>query len=270
MEENKKSKKIVWIITAIIILILGIVGYIVYDNFLKVDKTIPNYGNNDTTTTTKKVEKDLTLMKFKDNDTSVESIVLDYMESCRNDNNCFEIEDNKNYQEEEINENIKITCNNYDYQTDNEENKFCYSANLKIDNKVNFKYSNDWSVGLSKINILKSNEFYIIQEQSLNYGRGRIVIFDINGNQLKEINNTTTYLTALDNKGNFIETNIAKDEYKIKLINNKLYFAYTDDDYDNFCIESRDNYIYLVYIDLKNNFNKVELQKIHGIASQEC
>lgn len=52
MEENKKSKEIVWIITAITVLILGIVGYIVYDNFLKVDKTVPNYENNSTSTTT--------------------------------------------------------------------------------------------------------------------------------------------------------------------------------------------------------------------------
>lgn len=50
MEENKKRKKIVWIICVIIILILGIVVYIVYDNFLKINKTVPNYEDNSTTT----------------------------------------------------------------------------------------------------------------------------------------------------------------------------------------------------------------------------
>lgn len=59
MEENKKSKKIVWIIITIIAIILGIIGYVVYDNFLKVDKTVPNYDNSTTTTSTSKIEESL-------------------------------------------------------------------------------------------------------------------------------------------------------------------------------------------------------------------
>ncbi len=53
MEENKKSKRVVGIVATITVLILGIIGYIVYDNFLKVDKTAPNYDNSNTTTTKK-------------------------------------------------------------------------------------------------------------------------------------------------------------------------------------------------------------------------
>lgn len=52
MEENNNSKRLNWIIITITVLVLGIVGYIVYDNFLKVDKTVPNYNNSTTTTTT--------------------------------------------------------------------------------------------------------------------------------------------------------------------------------------------------------------------------
>ena len=84
MEDYKKSKKIVWIITVTIILILGIVGYIIYDNFLKVDKTAPNYdsSNTTTTTTTNAVEEEsnkkekITYITLKENESLEEK---DYM-----------------------------------------------------------------------------------------------------------------------------------------------------------------------------------------------
>ena len=269
MEEKNKNKKMVFIIITIIVLTFVIIGFIVYDNLFKIDNTV----NNITTTnniTTQEYKENFKLIKFNHNDETVESIVLNYLEKCNNASNCFKIDDYENYQDEKISDNIKLTCNNYDYETEEDGNKFCYSATLNIDNKVKFIYDNNWNLGLANIDILKSNQFYIVQEQSLNYGRGRIVIYDNDGNKLKEINNTTTYLTVLDENGNIIETNIEKDEYKIKLINNKLYYAYTEDDYDNFCINSRNSYVHIGYIDLNNNFEIVELQKVRGFASQEC
>lgn len=49
MKKNKNNKKYIWLISILIVIILGLIGFIVYDNFFEVDKT--TYKNNSTTNT---------------------------------------------------------------------------------------------------------------------------------------------------------------------------------------------------------------------------
>lgn len=57
MEENKNNKLIGWIVTIIILLLLILVGYVVYDKLLKVDKIILNDDRITTTTPVKNEDK---------------------------------------------------------------------------------------------------------------------------------------------------------------------------------------------------------------------
>lgn len=59
MEEKNKNKSLILIIITIIVLVLGIAGYIVYDNFFKVDKNKSTASTS--TTTTKKQTNDYTI-----------------------------------------------------------------------------------------------------------------------------------------------------------------------------------------------------------------
>lgn len=52
MEETKNNKGLVWLIVILIVLVLGLVGYIVFDKVLAKEKTL---NKNETTTTTSKV-----------------------------------------------------------------------------------------------------------------------------------------------------------------------------------------------------------------------
>ena len=89
MEEKNKNKSLIWIIITIIVLVLGIIGYVVYDNFLNVDKTNPNYDN--TTTTTSKTttttnyedENDIGMFEILEKNTSFPNA---------NDNNVISLE----------------------------------------------------------------------------------------------------------------------------------------------------------------------------------
>ena len=56
MEEKKNNKGLVWLIVILIILVLGLVGYIIYDKTIKDDNQLLN---NNTTTTTTKVETNI-------------------------------------------------------------------------------------------------------------------------------------------------------------------------------------------------------------------
>ena len=66
MEEKKNNKGLIWLISILIVLVLGLIGFVVYDKVLKVDKINPSSNNTSTTTTEKKdenVDKDQLIEK---------------------------------------------------------------------------------------------------------------------------------------------------------------------------------------------------------------
>lgn len=208
MEENKKSKKIVWIITAITVLILGIVGYIVYDNFLKVDKTVPNYDSNNTTasttlttTTTQKIINEENFTKYPEkNDESIISFELH--ELYTNDN----VDLTKNFQ------NLKLKNGNIEYTLScTEYNEECIRFEILI-NKVKLDdYSSEGAQDLK--HIIVKEDYLLLQVYSNVSKCGYIKIFK-NGDLIYTINNTTAEINLTGSSFDSI----------MKYNNNKLYY----------------------------------------------
>ena len=57
MEEKKNNKGLVWLIVVLIILVLGLIGYIVYDKVLSTEKEHINNESTSTTTTTSSINE---------------------------------------------------------------------------------------------------------------------------------------------------------------------------------------------------------------------
>lgn len=265
MSVNKNSKGFVWLIIILIILVFGIVGFVVYDNFFKINKTISKNNDLSTTSTTIKISKN-EIEEFPENDVYIEKTTLDFIDGCKDNKveDCYSVDNYKNYNQENISENIRIKCDNYAYETDERSNKFCYISTMIIDDKINHTYENQWNFGLSTIEILKTSKYIILQEKGIIAGNGKIVVYDYNGNKLKELNNTVTSATITDD--NF-DNNFKENMFNIKIKDNNLYYAYKEKDNHN-CDES--NYLHIGYVDLENDFKYTEMYKVKAITNHEC
>ena len=203
MEEKKKSKRVVWMVTTITVLILGIIGYIVYDNFLKVDKTVPNYDNTSTTTTTttSNVEETNYLTKLnypKENDKNIilsgnlSEFINDYSKDLNFKINNIEI----NYKTKECNEEMG-GCSGV-----------LYYKNLELG-------TIDTYLGETDIELLITDK-YIISYESGFWIKGNIKIIDYNGVLIKSINNVISHCELYDE-----ETSL---DWNIFINNNELYY----------------------------------------------
>lgn len=215
MEEKKKSKKIVWIISAIIILILGIVGYIVYDNFLKVDKTVPNHNNNTTTTTTEMIKKEEKFTKYpENNDENIisfnlhELYVNEYVDLKKDFQNLKLKKENIDY---------TLSCSQYDEDHIEAFGYACSHFEILI-NKIKLEDYFNEGCGHTK-HIIIIDDYLIMQySEGCDSGCGYIKIFK-NSELIYTIKGTTTYINdSYDND--------------MKYYDDKLYyFTQTKDNY---------------------------------------
>jgi len=90
MEEKKNNKGLIWLIVVLIIMILGLVGYIVYDKVLLNDKNPINNNNTNTTTTENSSIENEREIKLTKTSTNGIEVSLQY-----NDNGCSLTIDNK-------------------------------------------------------------------------------------------------------------------------------------------------------------------------------
>ena len=199
MEEYKKSKSLMWIIITIIILILVIIGFIFYDNFLKVDKII-----NHTTTTLKESFTNYPL----NNDKNILSFNLNELSS----NNKVDL--TKNFQNIKLmKENIEytISCTNYSEENMESLGVGCNSFEIIINN---VKLKDYISEGMYEFkHIIVKDDYLLLQVYSNISNCGYIKIYK-NGEIIYTINNTTAEINLTGSSFDSI----------MKFNNNKLYY----------------------------------------------
>lgn len=282
MEETKKNKRFIWLIVILIILVLGLVGYIIYDKLLKVDKVIPNNDKTKiTTTTTLKNEI------FRD---KVSELFVDY--PIKNDETVIVkgiseeiIEKNINHKEVYENKKSKFVgtdieftynskkCNMEEVQDDNGNiinyENWCEDIEISIDGNHIFTISVPAKgPGEDIPYILITNNYIISQYDGFDEfdGNGVIKIFNLKGKLIKEIKNTS-YMGMLNDCGDYneYENTVFYDKYVI-IDNNKLYYVSYSDVW--FPKGNTDN-ASINYLDLDTMTEKV-LKKFKARFTQQC
>ena len=128
MEEKKNNKGLVWLIVVLIILVLGLVGYIVYDKVLLNDKNISK------NTTTNKISNNLLPQDISD----YETLIWNYNELY---SYYFTMERTENFSCDNNNEH----CGTYNTYYKNNYNIGSYYKFIKIDNnKLYWNIDNEW------------------------------------------------------------------------------------------------------------------------------
>ena len=272
--KEKKNTGLVWLVVILIVLVVALMGFIIFREFYSEEK--PNVDNITTTKVNKENGNDKKeLTKFPNNDNSVKAYVeINYFKDAVCDEDECKIidkyKDNKNLKISTDNMNITYNCDDFDYIIPNDDvepiNKFCYKHSLDIDNKIIYKTGDSWELGEESTLIMKTDKYYFIQQVGLEYGNGKITIYDNNGKMLKEIKNTVTDFT-LDEDSEY--TDVDYKNYSFKLNDSKLYYVLSDDSCEN-DYEDFTNYIHFNYIDLNNNLNVAELAKTTAITRQQA
>ena len=283
MEEKKNNKGLILLICILIILVLGLVGFIVYDKVLKIDKNIPNNGDNTTiTTSTLLTTEKQEIPKYKvseifenyptKNDDTV--IAKGFFEELI-DNNINHRSIYENKKSKFIGTDIEFIYNSKkcDFEeenvTDEIVNKYywCEDIDISIDNNYVFTIT-EYAKGISYTSpyILINNKYIVVQyDRYLGDGKGYIKIYNLNGNLIKEINNTgySGTLPTPENVDSYNEYSF-DDKYVI-LNNDKLYYVshsnvyFSEDDTNNASIN---------YLDLNTMEEKV-LKEFKAIFSQQ-
>lgn len=235
MGETKTRKSLVWIIITIIILILGIIGYVVYDNVLKVDKKIPNYENNDTSTSN--------IMKDNEESTKQKEDLLLYFENNENPDgtkrNFYDVvgninafSDTKNIKDVVIND-IKLEGKSHLIKIKNFNPNDPYDCVkgidkvLYFDEQVLYEPENEACYLSNVSNIIVLNEKYLVIHYSVQNG-GFMIIVDKNGNKISMPNNIiVSSINFVNNDTIYFEGWEADEEcysnlYKLDIVDNKV------------------------------------------------
>lgn len=238
MEEKNKNKSLIWIIITIIILILGIAGYIVYDNFLKVDKTNPNYENTSTTST------NTTSNIIKDNEESTkqkEDLLLNF----DNENpdgtkrNFYDVVRNinafsgtKNIKDIVIDD-IKLEGKSHLIKIKNfnpNDPYDCVKGTDKVlyfDKQVLYEPENEACYLSNVSNIIVIKEKYLVIHYSVQNG-GFMIIVDKNGNKIFMPDNIiVSSINFVNNDSIYFEGWESDEEcysnlYKLDIVDNKV------------------------------------------------
>ena len=231
MEEKKNNKGLVWLIVILIILVLGLVGYIVYDKVLLEDKTSVN--NDETTTTTTNIKESDNDIKaiFKSlpnkNDESVlwDGAINDLIKDEVN----FDM-DFKNVSKNEHGFDLEYNCVEYNPEDNDEGIDKCSKFEIIINNQKNELYSNFWY----HLRVMLTKEYLITYDGSF---AGDLRIFDKTGKEIFNEYIATDFGIKLDEE-NYVDEIYG---YTPSIKDNKLYFVkYIKGNEDTFVISSFD------------------------------
>ena len=196
------------------------------------------------------------LKEFPMNDSTVKKIVLSYDEiSCEEETSCKEIDylKNNNLSFELSNIKVDFSCSKY-----NKDEDYCERNKMVLDSKINFEYKNELEYEYTSSVIFKTSDYYIIKQVNTIYGQGVVNIYSNNGKLLKEIKNSVTEIDVFPNED---EDEMQSYKYMLSVNNNRLFLMLSD--YLNF-ENGLDNIVHFGYIDLKNNFEFVDLYQVKG------
>ena len=200
--KEKNNKGLFWIIAILVILVLGLISYIIYDKVFSLNNE-PE-GNNITTTTTSK----------KEEDSNVEWKLIEN-------------------QLKTLSENEKIDLD-YNLKCSKIENTDCIENELTINKKV-------YSISPTA-DILYNNKYIIIKDDGGSGFSGEMKLIDSDG----ELVFNTKYVGTLCPESGASEC---------------IYFGIKGNEEKIYFIEQQEDYL-LKAIELNNNFNVVEVQKI--------
>lgn len=185
--------------------------------------------------------------------------------SCELDDvgDCREIDPYKNnkYDFNMSEVNIKFNCLKYIDSDDEDYEMFCSKNKITIDNKINFEYTNDLEYDDKSTIILKTNDYYVLKQVNVEYGRGLLNIYSKDGKLLKSYKNTVTEFEILpDSESEEYETNV----YNPVISNNKLYFIVTGDTYLE---DGLENNIDFVSVTLNKDLEYNKLYTTHALVA---
>lgn len=177
MEEKKNNKGLIWLIVILIVLVLGLVGYIVFDKVLSKDKTHIN-NNAPTTTTTKVSSEEKKEYIIKETKTSKAGINVTLEQKSSNDNCNLIVANNK------IDLNTSY-C--YDYQLDLYESFiiviFYSPLNLNIHNMFIFNYNGEQLNDAS--NMIIDENYYVNSTEDKFHHLYYLVNVNVDNNKIK-------------------------------------------------------------------------------------
>lgn len=255
MEEKKNNKGLIWLIVILIVLVLGLVGYIVYDKVLFDDKeTIENMTT--TTNITNKREYDIELKDLNfptENDDNV--LVYGHVDEFIDVNIKESLEMFANYK----NVSYKINGFNFeesctDYLVQDDGPSYCRNSELTIDEKIKINFSLDIPYSEQKF-IMITDKNIIVQKGLGAITLGDIEIYDYQGNLIKSIEQTTSYLILNDEKCETLYN--SNRTYNMRVVDNKLHY-----------IDASKGAIYKTF-DLET-FEENIVGTINASTSQQC
>ena len=248
--EEKNNKVLIWLI---IILVLSLVGYIVYDNFLKIDKTNPNYDNNSTTTTTTNLTSNINKGNEENRDEKE-----DFVLSFDNENpdgtksNFYSLietlngfSDTTNIKDIIIN-GIKLEGKTHLIKIKNfnpNDPYDCVKGTDKVlyfDEKVLYEPENEacYLSNISKIIVL--DEKYLVIHYAAQNG-GFVIIVDKSGNEIPMENNIiVSSINFINNDSIYFEGWKADEDcysnlYKLNIVDNKVQINLIDESNNMLC-----------------------------------
>lgn len=259
MEEKKNQKGLIWLITILIVLVLGLVGYIVYDKVLLKEKNpVNNNATSMTATTniTNKREYDIELKDLNfptDNDNNV--LFYGHVDEFTDANIKESLEMFNNYKNVtyKINGfNFEESCTDYFVGTD--EPSHCRNSEMIINGKTKINFALDIPYSEQKF-ILITDKNIIVQKGLGAITLGDIEVYDYQGNLIKSIEQTTSYLILNDENCETLYN--SNRSYNIRVVDNKLHY-----------IDASRGAIYKTF-DLDTYEEKI-VGTINASTSQEC
>ena len=223
MEETKKSSKgLIVLVIILIICILGLGGYIVYDKMLnKQTQTTNNTKSSTTKLINNESEHNIELKDLKFPTQNDESVIIygdisEYLNS-EDKQKIGDLVDNyQNIILTKQNIIFNFSCSDY-----NLEEKFCYEETININNKFNIIFSLDRGYSEQTF-FLITNKYVIVQKSMSAISLGDIEIYDYDGNLLKKIENTTNYLVSRGKNGEYLYG--GDISYNMRFVENKLHY----------------------------------------------
>ena len=250
MEEKKNNKGLIWLIVILIILVLGLVGYIVYDKLVLENTKEKNTISTTTTTIeSEKIKNKFTLNNFptvNDNNVIVYGDIFDIAKEnlieeqfkifekwTDFENLTFTINNNNN--------NFNLSCNEY-----NTEYETCFSKKVMINDNIELFFS-DYA-DYTGLYLLITDKYYVTQSGN-DIGTGNISIYDRQGKLVKEIPDIVYNY--------YYEENIIQSQ--IKIVDKKLYYV----------VDENCNFV-LKYLDLENNFKDYTIENFNAEGQGWC
>lgn len=249
MKEKKNQNGLVWLIVILIVLVLGLAVYIVYDKVLSKDKILVNNNETGTTTTTttvkdssEKIQKEDLILDF-DSNTNINGEYLNHIDLVpyiyENDS-----------QREKINDliikNIKIEGKTHQIKIKNfnpEEFYDCKKGKDKVlyfDEKVIYEpeFEACYLEGIASVIVL-DDKYLVMHYEAEN--SGFVIILDKNGNEItlpddiivssiNFVNNNTIYFEGWKS-GEDCYSNL----YKLQIIDNKVKIDFVDSSKNTLC-----------------------------------